>query len=158
MARDRGDAIPFNQQRDDGPKAYRAEHEPIDSRPLLCWRPFWRDAEEREAYERAVAEVRPWKRWVGMKPRPVPDETELQRKARERAEESAAYMGMAPLLGEVVSLAEGLQLARRPKAMPHAPGRQQWEDRRWDLKREAMGAEAKRVSGGLRMDVDEVSE
>ncbi len=156
MARDRGDVVPFNQRRDVGPNAYRTEHDPIDSRPLLCWKPFWRDRAEQDAYERSAQLIAREARWIGERSAPVAGESDEQRKARERSEETRTYLGMASLLRQVVELAEGLQLPHRPKAMPHASGHRQWEDRRWDLKREAMADEAKRVSGGLRMDVDEV--
>lgn len=158
MARDRGDAKPFNQRNDLGPLAYRSEHDPVDARPLLCWRRFWRDPQEQEAFERAAREIAREARWVGVRPRPVEGESDEQRRARERAEDGRTYLGMATLLREIVSLAEGHLLSTRPQTMPHAPGYRQWEERRWDLKRDALAAEAKRAAGGLRMDHDEVGE
>lgn len=39
---------------DSGRNAYRTELDPMDSRPLLAWKPFWADASEQLAYEDAV--------------------------------------------------------------------------------------------------------
>jgi len=156
MARDSAPR-PFNQRSDIGPNGYRTEHDPIDERPLLCWRPFWRDDAEREAYERAAEGVAPLRWWVGHQPRPIPGETEPQRREREKRTAGIVYLGMARVCQEIASLAEGLRLQPR-LTMPHAPGNRAWEERRWDLKRDALRDEAKRVSGGLRMDHDEVGE
>ena len=50
---DRG-SIPFNRQRDDGPKGYRTEDEPIDDRPLLLYPQFWESSVEERIYCAAV--------------------------------------------------------------------------------------------------------
>jgi hypothetical protein len=157
MARDSAPR-PFNQRSDIGPNGYRTEHDPIDERPLLCWRRFWADDAEREAYERAAESISPCRLWIGSKPRPADGETAEQRQARERHEAATTYLGMARVCQEIATVAAGLRLSPRLKAMPHAPGNRAWEERRWGLKRDALRDEAKRVSGGLRMDHDEVGE
>ena len=41
---------------DFGKKGYRQPGEPADERPIMRGSPFWEDAAEQEAYERAVRE------------------------------------------------------------------------------------------------------
>lgn len=130
----RGDsAVPFNQRRDDGPRGYRTEDEPIDDRPLLLQTQFWASEEEREAYERAVQEIQPDRRFHA--PRPAADASREER-ARFAGE---AWMGMGELCREIATLAEGFCPRRNVRRMPRRMGQREWSARQTDAKMRAAG-------------------
>lgn len=123
MARDR--VVPFNAPSDTGRMGFRYPEEPADERHVISWQPFWNDSEEQQAYERAVREIQPDRRFH------LPAEgDEAPRAGKE------CWMGMGALCCEIAQLAEGFNPGRRAPGMPRRMSQREWQRRQNELKRQ----------------------
>ena len=100
--------------------------------------PFWRDDAERQAYERAVREIRPWEHFFAR--RDWKPEDKGQREIGGKV-----WLGMAALCQEIATLAEGFQggLAKMPRPM----SRRERDERLAELCRQAAESGPKEKGG-----------
>ncbi len=92
---------------------------------------FWRDDAERQAYEHAVRQIRPWEHFFARRDWNPKDEDQRELGGK-------VWLGMAALCQEIATLADGFQ-GGIPK-MPRPMSRHERDERLAELRRQATEA------------------